>query len=124
MIKRKQYKGVLLGFTVLLLFLGIRGYYPRYNDPLQEDSPSTLPSISEGNYPVLLILAKSTGNPSEALEKPLYSFSKLLTSGMSGTLPLSELKEEVKKIALRAFPGSVDFIITATYLIFPFHYFF
>jgi hypothetical protein len=123
-IRRKYYKGILLGLTLLLLISGVRGYYPRYYEPLREDRSPASEAISESEYPVLLIINKSSGNPAGNLKQPPAPCSNPPASGMSATLPSSELKEAVKLIASRDFTGTVYLDISAVDLIFPYHDFF
>jgi hypothetical protein len=120
-IRRKYYNGILLGLTLLLLISGVRGYYPRYYEPLQEHSQPARQVISEGDYPELLIISKGAGNPDGTLKQPPVPGERPLTSGMSDAVPSAELREEVKLVAVRDFSGSVYLDITAVDLIFPFH---
>ncbi|HPO41423.1 MAG TPA: hypothetical protein PL067_12010, partial [Bacteroidales bacterium] len=70
MIRQRLFKGILLGLTFLFLCHGIRGYYPRYNEPLQEDIPFSRTVMDVGNYPVVLILNEGNSNPADVLKQP------------------------------------------------------
>lgn len=123
MIRQRHYKGILLGLTCLFLCLGVRGYYPRYNEPLKADTPFIPTVISEGNYPVLLILNKGTGNPATTLKQPPAPCDRLQAPDLSDLPVWSGAMEEVKKTAFLAYAGTVYIDIASTDLIFPFHYF-
>jgi hypothetical protein len=123
MIRQRHFNGILLGLTFLFLCNGIRGYYPRHHEPLQEDTPFSRTVISEGNYPVLLILNKGTGNPANTLKQPPVLCDRSLAPGLSDAPSCPETKEELKKTAFLAYSGTVYIDVTTTDLIFPFHYF-
>jgi len=123
MIRQRHFNGILLGLTFLFLCYGVRGYYPRYNEPLKADTPFSPTVITEGSYPVLLILNKGTGNPAQTLKQPPAPCDRPLSPGLSDLPAWSGAKEEVKKTALLAYGGTVYIDIAATDLIFPFHYF-
>lgn len=123
MIRQRHFKGILLGLTCLFLCYGIRGYFPRYNAPLQEDIPFAGTIITEGDFPVPVILGKGTGNPADVLRQPPTPCDRPLAHGLSDLPAWSGTKEEVKKTAFLAYAGTVYIDIASTDLIFPFHYF-
>ena len=123
MFRQRHFKGILIGLTFLFLCYGIRGYYPRYYEPLQEDTPFSRTVIAEGNYPVLLILNKGTGNPADTRKQPPAPCDRPLSPGLSDLPAWSGAMEEVKKTAFLAYAGTVYIDIASTDLIFPFHYF-
>ncbi|MGE5347988.1 MAG: hypothetical protein ACM3NP_01805 [Actinomycetota bacterium] len=123
MIRQRQFKGILLGLTFLFLCYGIRGYYPRYNEPLQEDNPISPRVITDGNYPVPEILNKGTGNPADTLKQPPAHGDRPLAKSLSDLPVWSGAGEKVKETAFRTYAGKVYIDIAATDLIFPFHYF-
>lgn len=123
MIRRRHFNGILLGLTFLFLCHGIRGYFPRHNGSLQEDTPFSRTLISESDFPVVLILNKGTGNPSETLRQPPAPCDWPPAQGISALPVWSGKGEEVKATAFRAYAGTVYIEVRATDLIFPFHYF-
>ncbi|MBP7027617.1 MAG: hypothetical protein KBB24_03045 [Bacteroidales bacterium] len=123
MVRQRHFEGLLLGLTFLFLCYGIRGYYPRYNEPLQEDAPFSRTAITEGNYPELLILNKGTGNPADALKQPPAPFDRTVAHGLSDLPVWSGAGEIVKETAFRSYAGTVYIDVSSTDLIFPFHYF-
>ncbi len=123
MARERFYKGILVVLTLLFFSYGVRGYYPRYNLPLQEESPFHLPIVSEGEYSLLLFPVQGSGNPSDILKHPLPYDSRNLPSGQSAALFISLMKEAMKMVSFRDYTGTVFIDISTTDLIYPFHYF-
>jgi len=123
MIRQRLFKGILLGLTFLFLCHGIRGYYPRYNEPLQEDIPFSRTVMDVGNYPVVLILNEGNSNPADALKQPPAPCDRPLAQGMSDLPVWFGACEAVKESAFRDYAGTVYIDVSITDLIFPFHYF-
>lgn len=123
MIRQRHLNGILLGLTILFLCHGIRGYYPRYSEPLQEEAPFTRTVLAGCDYPVLLIVNKGTGNPADALRQPPAPFDRTVLHGLSDLPVWSGTGETVKETAFLSYSGTVYIDVTTTDLIFPFHYF-
>lgn len=123
MIRQRHFQGIFLGLTFLFLCHGIRGYYPRYNEPLQEDIPFTRTVITGSDYPVPVILGKGTGNPADVLKQPPAPSDRPLAHGLSDLPVWSGTGEVVKETAFRSYTGTVYIDVAATDLIYPFHYF-
>ncbi len=123
MIRQRLISGLFVGLTFLFLCYGIRGYYPRHDEPLQEDTPFTRTIVAEGNYPVLLILHKGTGSISENLKQPPVPCDRPVAPGLSDLPVWSGTGEVVRATSFRSYAGTVYIDVAATDLIFPFHYF-
>lgn len=121
--RQRHFNGILLGLTCLFLCYGIRGYYPRYNEPLHEDTPFSRTVITGSDYPAPVILNKGAGNPADLLKQPPAHFDRPQAHGLSDLPVWSGTKEEVKKNAFLAYAGTVYIDVASTDLIFPFHYF-
>lgn len=120
---KRHYNGIIAGLTFLLLCYGAGGYFPRHVDRLQDETPSSRTVITEGNYPILVILSKGTGNPADTLRQPPPPCDIPLSFGLSDALSRPETKQEVKRTAFLEYAGTVYIDVTSTDLIFPFHYF-